>query len=147
MFVDEARVHVRGGRGGDGAVAFLREKYRPKGGPAGGDGGKGGDVVFAAANATRTLVELSRLKTISAENGRPGAGRNRAGRGGRDRVVRVPPGTVVKDADTGEALWDLVEEGELAVVARGGRGGRGNQHFATPTNQAPRVAEEGRRGE
>ena len=146
MFVDEARVHVRGGRGGDGVVLFLREKYRPKGGPAGGDGGRGGDVVFAASNATRTLVELSRLKSIAAEDGKPGGPRNRAGRSGGDRVVRVPPGTVVKDADTGEVLWDLVKEGERAVVAKGGRGGRGNQHFATPTNQAPRFAENGRRG-
>ena len=147
MFVDEARVHVRGGRGGDGAVAFLREKFRPKGGPSGGDGGKGGDVVFVASNATRTLVDLSRQKRIAADDGRPGSGRNRAGRGGDDRVVRVPPGTAIKDADTEDVLWDLLREGERAVVARGGRGGRGNQHFATPTNQAPRIAEDGRRGE
>jgi GTP-binding protein len=147
VFVDEARVHVRGGRGGDGAVAFLREKYRPKGGPAGGDGGRGGDVVFEASNATRTLVELSRLRKIAADDGRPGSGRNRDGRGGKDRLVRVPPGTIVRDADTGEVLFDLVKEGERIVVAKGGRGGRGNQHFATPTNQAPRVAENGRRGE
>ena len=147
MFVDEARVHVRGGRGGDGAIAFLREKFRPKGGPSGGDGGKGGNVVFEASNATRTLVELSRLRKIEARNGRPGSGRNRAGKGAEDRVVRVPPGTVVKDADTEEVLWDLVKDGERAVVARGGRGGKGNQHFATPTNQAPRIAEDGRRGE
>ncbi len=147
MFVDEARVHVKGGRGGDGAVAFLREKFRPKGGPSGGDGGKGGDVVFEASNATRTLIEISRLRKIAADNGKPGGGRNRAGKGADNRVVRVPPGTVVKDADTCEVLWDLVKEGERAVVAKGGRGGRGNQHFATPTNQAPRISENGRRGE
>jgi len=147
VFVDEARVHVRGGRGGDGAIAFLREKFRPKGGPSGGDGGKGGDVIFEASNATRTLVELSRLRKIEAKNGRPGSGRNRAGKGAEDRVVHVPPGTIIRDADTGEVLWDLVKEGERAVVARGGRGGKGNQHYATPTNQAPRIAEDGRRGE
>ena len=127
MFVDEARVHVRGGRGGDGVIAFLREKFRPKGGPSGGDGGRGGHVVFVATNATRTLVDLSRQKKIAAPNGRPGSGRNRAGKGGEDRLIRVPPGTVIKDADTEETLWDLVNEGERAVVARGGRGGRGRR--------------------
>lgn len=147
MFIDEARVHVKGGRGGDGVVAFLREKHRPKGGPAGGDGGRGGSVVFEVSREARTLVELYRAKKLHAPGGARGRGRNCSGRGADDLVVRVPPGTVVKDADTGDVLWDLVSEGETAVVARGGRGGRGNQHFATPTNQAPRYAEEGKPGE
>jgi GTP-binding protein len=135
------------GRGGDGAIAFLREKYRPKGGPSGGDGGKGGSVIFEASNATRTLIELSRRRKIAAKNGQPGGGKNCAGRGAEDRLVRVPPGTVIKSADTETVLWDLVKEGERAVVAKGGRGGKGNQHFATPTNQAPRISENGRKGE
>ena len=147
MFVDEARVRVRGGRGGDGKVAFLREKYRPKGGPAGGDGGKGGDVVFVASNSTNTIIDLSRRNRIAAPDGRPGAGKNCTGRSGEDTVVRVPPGTVMKHAESGAVLFDLVEEGARAVVAKGGRGGLGNQHFATPTNQAPQRATPGRAGE
>ena len=146
MFIDEARVHVRGGRGGDGAVAFLREKHRPKGGPAGGDGGKGGDVVFEVSREARTLIELYRLKNIAAADGKPGGGRNRSGRAGDDTTVRVPPGTVVRDASSGAAIADLTTEEQRAVVASGGRGGRGNQHFATPTDQAPRRAEPGRPG-
>ncbi len=147
MFVDEARVRVRGGRGGDGRVAFLREKYRPKGGPAGGDGGKGGDVVFVASNSTNTLIDLSRRKRIAAPDGRPGGGKNCSGRAGDDTEVRVPPGTVIKDAESDAVLFDLVEDGARAVVAKGGRGGLGNQHFATPTNQAPQRATPGRAGQ
>jgi GTP-binding protein len=147
MFVDEARVRVRGGRGGDGKVAFLREKYRPKGGPAGGDGGKGGDVVFVASNSTNTLIDLSRRKHVAAPDGRPGAGRNCTGRSGEDSEVRVPPGTVIRDAESGAVLFDLVEDGARAVVAKGGKGGLGNQHFATPTDQAPQHATPGGPGE
>ncbi len=147
MFVDEARVGVRGGSGGAGIVAFLREKYRPKGGPAGGDGGKGGGVVFVASNSTRTLIDLSRRRRIGAPDGRPGGGKNCTGRSGDDTEVRVPPGTLIKNADTGVVLFDLVEEGARAVVAKGGRGGFGNRHFATPTDQAPQHATPGRPGE
>ena len=147
MFVDEARVHVRGGTGGEGVVAFLREKFRPKGGPAGGNGGKGGDVVFVASNSTNTLIDLSRRRRIAAPNGRPGGGKNRTGRSGDDVEVRVPPGTVVRDADTDEELFDLVEEKARAVVAKGGRGGFGNRRFATPTNQSPEHCTPGKRGE
>jgi len=147
VFIDEAHVQVRGGRGGDGKVAFLREKYRPKGGPAGGDGGRGGDVVFEVTRQAVTLLELYRRKRLSAASGSPGGGKNCSGRRGEDLVVRVPPGTVVRDAATGEMLFDLTREGERAVVARGGAGGRGNQHFATPTDQAPRRAEPGGEGE
>ncbi len=147
MFIDEARVHVKGGRGGDGVVAFLREKNRPKGGPAGGDGGRGGSVLFEVSREARTLIALYRARKLSARDGRKGGGRNRSGRSGDDLVVRVPPGTIVKDAETGDVLWDLVSEDHRVAVAKGGRGGRGNQHFATPTNQAPRHAENGRLGE
>ncbi len=147
MFIDEARVHVQSGRGGDGVVAFLREKFRPKGGPAGGDGGKGGDVLFVASNSTNTLIDLSRRRRIAAPDGRPGGGKNCTGKSGDDVEVRVPPGTVVKDAESGSVLFDLVEEGARAVVARGGKGGFGNQRFATPTDQAPQHATPGRPGE
>ncbi|MHC4504841.1 MAG: GTPase ObgE [Planctomycetota bacterium] len=147
MFIDEARVHVRGGRGGNGAVAFLREKHRPKGGPAGGDGGNGGDVVFEVSREARTLIELYRRKKIAAADGKPGGGRNCSGRAGDDTTVRVPPGTVVRDASSGAVIADLTTEDERVIVAAGGRGGRGNQHFATPTDQAPRRAEPGRPGE
>ncbi|MHC4199270.1 MAG: GTPase ObgE [Planctomycetota bacterium] len=147
MFIDEARVHVRGGRGGNGAVAFLREKHRPKGGPAGGDGGNGGDVVFEVTREARTLIELYRRKKIAAADGKPGGGRNCSGRAGDDTTVRVPPGTVVRDASSGAVIADLTTEDERVIVAAGGRGGRGNQHFATPTDQAPRRAEPGRPGE
>ena len=147
MFVDEVRIYVEGGKGGNGVVAFLREKYRPKGGPAGGDGGKGGDVIFEVSREARTLLELARRRKVIAPSGEHGKGKNCSGRDAPDVVLRVPPGTVVKDAATGEVLFDLKTEGERAVVAAGGRGGRGNQHFATPTNQAPRRRELGRRGE
>jgi GTP-binding protein len=146
MFVDETEVIVRAGSGGNGIVAFLREKYRPKGGPSGGDGGKGGDVVFEVSRATRTLLELYRRRKLIAKDGEPGGQKNRTGRGAPDLVVRVPPGAVVKDAATGELLFDLMREGQRAVVAAGGRGGRGNRQFATPTNQVPRHAEKGTPG-
>ncbi len=147
MFIDEAHVQVKAGRGGDGIIAFLREKFRPKGGPAGGDGGRGGSVVFEVARDTKTLIELYRRKKLAAPNGSPGGNKNKSGAKGGDLVVRVAPGTIVRDAATGEVLFDLVKDGESAVVVRGGKGGRGNQHFATPTDQAPRFAESGEPGE
>jgi GTP-binding protein len=147
VFVDEVRVFVQGGRGGDGLVSFLREKGRPKGGPAGGDGGDGGDVVFEVARSARSLLELARRKKIAGGNGERGGIKNCGGAKGRDVVVRVPPGTVVKDPATGAVLADLTKEGERFVAARGGRGGFGNRHFATPTDQAPRFAEPGGEGE
>jgi len=146
-FVDRVKIYVRGGKGGDGAVAFLREKYRPKGGPAGGDGGKGGDVILIATSSKHTLLDFKYKKHFIAENGEPGKGKKMHGKDGEDLIIYVPVGTVVKDAQTGEVICDLVREGQRCVVARGGRGGRGNARFATPTNQAPTYAEKGEPGE
>jgi len=145
--VDRAFVFVKGGRGGNGAVAFLREKYRPRGGPAGGDGGKGGDVVFVATESKRTLLDFKYRKRFVAEKGGHGSGKKRKGRDGEDLIVYVPVGTVVKDMATGKVLCDFTEDGQRCVVARGGRGGRGNARFATPQNRAPRYAEAGEEGE
>lgn len=146
-FVDRVKIYVKGGKGGDGAVAFLREKYRPKGGPAGGDGGKGGDVVLVATSSKHTLLDFKYKKHFKAQKGENGKGKNQKGRDGEDLLIYVPVGTVVKEAETGDVLCDLTEEGQSCIVARGGKGGRGNAHFATPTNQAPRYAERGEEGE
>ena len=146
-FVDRVKIYVRGGKGGDGAVAFLREKYRPKGGPAGGDGGRGGDVILVATSSKHTLLDFKYKKHFIAENGQPGKGKKMHGKDGEDLIIYVPVGTVVKDAQTGEVICDLVREGQRCVVARGGKGGRGNARFATPTNQAPTYAEKGEPGE
>ena len=146
-FVDKVKIYVKAGDGGDGAVAFLREKYRPKGGPAGGDGGKGGDVIFMATKDKHTLYDLKFQKHLKAENGKPGGGKKKHGRKGRDLIVEVPVGTVIKDAQTGEVIADLTRDGQKVVVARGGKGGLGNARFATPTRQAPRFATKGKKGE
>ncbi len=146
-FIDRVKIFVKGGKGGNGVVAFLREKYRPRGGPAGGDGGKGGDVVLVATSSKHTLLDFKYKKHFKAPSGEHGKGKNQKGKDGEDLLVYVPVGTVVKDAQTGEVICDLVEEGQRCVVAKGGRGGRGNAHFATPTNQAPRYAEPGEEGE
>ncbi|HIE37961.1 MAG TPA: GTPase ObgE, partial [Anaerolineae bacterium] len=147
MFTDEAIIHVKAGDGGNGAVAFRREKYVPFGGPAGGDGGKGGDVVLYVDPGLNTLHRFTRQRHFRAERGQHGRGKNQHGAWGADLRVPVPPGTVVREADTGRVLADLTEPGQEVVVARGGRGGRGNARFATSTNQAPRVAENGEPGE
>jgi GTP-binding protein len=146
MFVDECEVTVRGGRGGDGCVAFLREKFRPRGGPGGGDGGRGGNVIFAASDVVDTLLGLRRLGLIRAENGRPGANKNMRGRSGQDRQVRVPLGTIVRCTATGRKLAEFVEAGQEWVAAHGGKGGRGNSAFATARNRAPRRCEQGQSG-
>ncbi len=146
-FVDEARVFVRAGKGGDGAIAFLREKFRPFGGPAGGDGGKGGDVVFEADEGSLTLLDFKYRPVLIAKNGENGRGKGQHGRSGDDLVVKVPVGTVVLDEATGEVIAELLADGQRAVVAKGGRGGLGNKHFATPTCRAPRIATPGRPGE
>ncbi len=146
-FVDEVEVVVRAGRGGNGCVSFRREKFIPKGGPDGGDGGRGGHVIFEATTRRRTLYELHLRKLLRAGRGRHGMGADRHGRSGEDLVVEVPVGTLVHDADTGALLADLDRPGMRVVVARGGRGGRGNARFATSTNRAPRHAEEGEPGE
>ncbi|MBE3518771.1 MAG: GTPase ObgE [Firmicutes bacterium] len=146
-FVDVAKIYVKAGDGGRGQVAFRREKYVPRGGPSGGDGGDGGDVVFVVDPGMSTLLDFKFKRHFRAENGRPGMGDRKAGRDGADLEVKVPPGTVVKDAKTGEILGDLTAPGDRLVVARGGKGGRGNARFATPTCRAPRIFEEGKPGE
>jgi len=147
LFVDEVTIHVRGGRGGDGCVSFRREKYVPKGGPDGGDGGHGGSVWLVARSNLDTLLDLAGRHHYYAENGRPGSGNNCTGRNGADLVVPVPTGTLVRDAATGRLLKDLVHDGQRVRVARGGRGGRGNARFATPTHQTPREFEPGQMGQ
>jgi len=146
-FVDKVKLYVKAGDGGDGAVAFLREKFRPRGGPAGGDGGKGGDVIFVATKNKHTLYDLKFQKHLRAENGRPGGGKKKHGKHGKDLIVEVPVGTVIKDAQTGEIIADLTKDGQKVVVAKGGKGGLGNAHFATPTRRAPRFATKGQKGE
>jgi len=147
VFVDRAVIEVRGGVGGSGSEAMRREAFVPRGGPAGGDGGKGGDVVLAVDAQLSTLLDYSYQKHYFAPRGQHGEGSNRTGRSGEDLVLKVPPGTVVTDADSGEFIGELLGEGERLVVARGGRGGRGNAHFPTSTNQAPRRWEPGEDGE
>lgn len=146
-FVDEAIIHVKAGDGGNGCVAFRREKFVPRGGPAGGDGGRGGHVILLADPSVKTLVDLHLQRTYKAENGQHGQGSNKHGADGADLVIRVPVGTVVYDAETGELIADLVKAGQRVIVARGGRGGRGNAAFATPTRQTPVFAELGEPGE
>jgi len=146
-FLDECTVSVQAGRGGNGCVAFRREKYVPFGGPSGGDGGRGGDVVLVGDPGLRTLYDLKRQRIIRAERGQHGEGKDCYGRSGRDTVVRVPLGTVVFDAETHEKLFELIRPGDRVVAARGGRGGRGNRHFATPSERAPRRADPGEAGE
>jgi GTP-binding protein len=146
-FVDEADILVRGGHGGAGCVSFLREKYRPRGGPAGGNGGNGGSVILEVDPGLSTLLDFKFQPRLVAENGEPGRGKEQHGKAGEDVTVRVPLGTVVRDRDTDEVIADLCSIGARAVVARGGRGGRGNATYATPTNQAPRKAQPGTPGE
>ena len=146
-FVDRVKIYVKAGDGGPGCVSFRREKYVPRGGPDGGDGGDGGDVILLADPQLLTLYDFYHQVHFRAENGRPGQGKKMKGRDGEDLILRVPVGTVVMDAETGEVLGDLTEPYQTLIVARGGKGGRGNAHFATPTRQAPRFAEPGKPGE
>ena len=147
MFIDEVRIRVKAGDGGNGCLAFRREKFVPRGGPSGGDGGRGGDVVFVASEHHNTLLHFRFNPEHEAERGRHGEGSQRTGREGASKDVPVPVGTIVYDEATGEALHDFTQPGERFVVAKGGKGGRGNQHFATPTHQAPTEHEPGRPGE
>lgn len=147
MFIDEVRILVKAGDGGNGCVAFRREKFVPRGGPSGGDGGRGGNVVMTATPHRNTLLHFRFNPEHKAGRGRHGEGSNRTGRDGADVTLEVPPGTVVYDDETGETLHDFQHEGERYIVARGGRGGRGNQHFATATHQAPTEHEPGKPGE
>ncbi len=147
MFVDEARFYVAAGSGGDGMVAFRREKYVPRGGPAGGDGGKGGDVIFVASTEVNTLAEFRHKRHWRADAGGHGGPKQMTGKNGKDLYIRVPLGTLIFDADTDEQLADLTKEGSEFIAAKGGRGGLGNQHFATSRNKAPRKATPGKPGE
>lgn len=147
MFIDRVKIRVQGGHGGNGVTAFRREKFVPRGGPSGGDGGRGGDVWLVADESINTLLHLRYNPEHHAERGRHGEGSNRSGREGADIAVSVPAGTQVFDAETGDLLHDFTEVGERWLAARGGRGGFGNAHFATSTNRAPRYRQEGSPGE
>jgi GTP-binding protein len=145
-FLDEVVVWARSGDGGAGCVSFLREKYKPRGGPNGGDGGNGGSVFVRAVGATYSLSNYVSKRKFSARNGEPGKGKNQTGRGGADLVLEVPPGTLIQDAETGELIAELMDDGQEVLLIPGGRGGKGNQHFATPTHRAPRFAQPGQPG-
>ncbi|MDZ5470828.1 GTPase ObgE (plasmid) [Bacillus sp. 31A1R] len=147
MFVDQVKIYVKGGDGGNGMVAFRREKYVPKGGPAGGDGGKGADVVFEVEEGLRTLMDFRYQRHFKAPRGEHGMSKGQHGKNSKDMIVKVPPGTIVTDAETKEVIADLVEHGQRAVIAKGGRGGRGNSRFATPANPAPELSENGEPGQ
>jgi GTP-binding protein len=147
MFVDYALIEVSSGKGGDGAVTFRREKYVPKGGPSGGDGGSGGNVILKANTNLHTLLDFRYKKKYKAANGESGGNSLKDGKNGKDIVIGVPIGTVVKDAETEKIIFDLNEESKEVVLAKGGKGGKGNSKFATSTNQTPRFAEDGKQGE
>jgi GTP-binding protein len=147
MFIDRAKIHVQGGDGGNGVTAFRREKFVPRGGPSGGDGGRGGDVIVLADSSLNTLLHLRYNPHHTAQRGLHGEGSNRSGRNGEDLVIRVPVGTQIFDATTGDLLHDLNHEGDQWLAARGGRGGFGNAHFTTSTNRAPRYHQSGSPGE
>ncbi|MGD6853778.1 GTPase ObgE [Bacillus infantis] len=147
MFVDQTKIYVKGGDGGNGMVAFRREKYVPKGGPAGGDGGKGADVVFEVEEGLRTLMDFRYNRHFKASRGEHGMSKNQHGRNSKDMIIKVPPGTIVTDADTNDVIADLTEHGQRAIIAKGGRGGRGNTRFATPANPAPELSEHGEPGQ
>jgi len=147
VFVDEARIYVKAGDGGNGCVAFRREKYVPRGGPSGGDGGAGGSVIFEATQHDNTLLRYRFNREFRAERGRHGEGSNRTGHSGADLILPMPVGTIVIDEDSGQQLTDLTAAGQRQNVARGGHGGRGNQHFAKPWHRAPRESEDGEPGQ
>lgn len=146
MFYDQARIYVKGGDGGSGAVAFRREKYVPEGGPSGGDGGRGGSVVFVADEGLRTLVDFRYKRQYKADRGDHGQPKNMHGKGGEDLVIRIPVGTLIKDADNGQVLADITEQGQRVIIAHGGRGGRGNARFLSNSNKAPTLSENGEPG-
>src|SRR5450755_3448146 len=147
MFIDEAKIRVKAGDGGNGCMAFRREKFVPRGGPSGGDGGKGGDIVMESSERHNTLVHFRFNPEHTAQRGRHGEGSNKTGRDGGDVVLKVPVGTIVYDDETGEKVFEFTQPDQSFVIARGGRGGRGNARFATSVHQAPREHEAGRPGE
>lgn len=146
-FIDEATITVQSGNGGRGCVSFRRERFVPKGGPDGGDGGKGGDVIIAATSHKRTLYHFRFKKHFEAQKGAAGLGRQKTGRSGEDLIIPVPVGTMISDAETGQLLKDLTEDGETFTVANGGKGGQGNRRFKSSTHRAPRFAQPGESGE
>jgi GTP-binding protein len=146
-FIDLAKIFIKSGDGGNGHISFRREKYVPKGGPDGGNGGKGGDVVFMVDPNLNTLLDFKYKRFYKAENGKPGGKSNKTGKNGKDIIIRVPPGTIIKDAVNEEVIADLAISNEKFIILHGGAGGKGNSEFATPTNQTPRFAEEGKPGE
>ena len=143
MFVDRVKIHIKGGNGGDGAVSFYRAKYITHGGPDGGDGGKGGDIVFVGDGSLGTLMDFRYKRVFKAEAGEPGGKRNCHGADGAGVTIKVPVGTVIREAESGKIMADITKDGEKRIIIRGGKGGKGNQHFATPTRQAPRYSEKG----
>lgn len=147
MFIDTAKIFIKAGKGGNGVVAFRREKYVPKGGPSGGNGGRGGNVIILADRNLHTLLDFTYRKKYAADDGAPGATALKDGKGGSDVIIKVPVGTVIKDFETDKILADLTEDGQQEVIAKGGKGGLGNSNFATSTNQAPRKATPGKPGE
>lgn len=147
MFIDYAEIYIKAGNGGNGAVSFRREKYIPNGGPDGGDGGDGGDVIFKVDTGINTLMDFRYKRKYVAQNGENGSKRNRSGKRGEDLIVKVPQGTIVRNKETGRIIADLNKEGQEEVIAKGGKGGAGNQHFATPTRQIPNFAKGGTPGE
>ena len=147
MFLDTAKIKVKAGKGGDGMVAFRREKYVPNGGPWGGDGGRGGNVIFKVNEGLRTLMDFRYNRHFKAQAGEKGMNKGMHGRGAEDLYVAVPPGTTVRDLESGKVLADLIEQDQEFVVAKGGRGGRGNIRFATPRNPAPEISENGEPGQ
>ena len=147
MFIDQATIYIKAGDGGNGVVSFRREKYIPKGGPDGGNGGNGGNIIFRADRQLTTLMDFRYRRRYIAEDGDRGQSSNKTGKSGNDTALRIPVGTMIKDAETNKTLADLLEHGDEVVIAKGGRGGRGNAEFATPTIQAPRKATKGTDGE
>jgi len=147
LFLDHAKIFAQSGAGGNGCVSFRREKYVPKGGPNGGDGGKGGDVIFKASSQLSTLIDFRYKSHYKAERGDHGQGGLKTGKNGVDVVIRVPCGSIIKDFETGEVLTELLKDGEEIVILKGGRGGKGNNHFKNATNQAPRTAQPGESGQ
>jgi GTP-binding protein len=147
VFLDYAKIFIKSGKGGNGCISFRREKYVPRGGPNGGDGGKGGDIIFEANSQLSTLIDFRYKYHYRGKNGTHGQGGDKTGKNGEDEIVTVPCGTILKDFETGEVIAELLKNGERKVILRGGKGGKGNTHFKTSTNRAPRVAEDGREGQ
>ncbi len=147
MFFDFAEIDIKAGNGGDGAVAFRKEKFVPKGGPSGGNGGKGGNIILEANPNLLTLIDFRYQRKYTAEDGIDGGKSLKDGKGGKDLIIKVPVGTIIKDATTKEILFDLNEKNQTTIIAKGGKGGKGNSNFATPTNRAPRYAQKGKPGE